>query len=361
MERFWKTVLSVCLFYLAAAMMVAPVRCVEAAREAIALCLDVVIPSLFPFFICSNLFLSLGVANLLSRRLSGLMRPLFGVPGSGALAAVLGVVSGYPIGASCAAGLYLSGSCTKTEAERLLTFCNNSGPLFILGAVGVGMLHDQRLGALLYGTHLVSAFFTGLLFRRYRGEVQSRAVALPPAAVTGKKNAAAAVGCAVADSVDSIFKVCGFVILFAVFCAALPPRLSHPFVYSFLEITGGIEAMLDGGILPEGILLPVVALVLALSGVSVMLQTAGIILPAGLSLKPYLLGKTVQAGLAFVFTWIVLRLWPIARRASVGEIFIPKLPGPKQLLAFASVELLLCGAILGGLYLIAWILEQKRR
>ena len=63
MERFWKTVLTLCLIYLATAMIISPVECVNATQDAIYLCIDVIIPSLFPFFICSRLFISLGIAN----------------------------------------------------------------------------------------------------------------------------------------------------------------------------------------------------------------------------------------------------------------------------------------------------------
>ncbi len=135
--------------YLICVMITNPAACISAAKEALRLCAEVVIPSLFPFFVCSNLLIGLGGARVLSRYLSRWMRPLFGIPGAGALAVVLGVVSGYPVGADCVAELYASGECTKTEAERMLAFCNNSGPLFVMGAIGVGMLNNPKLAAIL--------------------------------------------------------------------------------------------------------------------------------------------------------------------------------------------------------------------
>ena len=119
-------------------LMLYPQDSMSAAREGLKLCYNVIIPSLFPFFVLSALVVDLGVAGYIGRALEGLMRPLFNVPGACASAFVLGFVGGYPVGARTALSLYQKGMCTKTEAERLLSFCNNSGPAFILGVVGAG-------------------------------------------------------------------------------------------------------------------------------------------------------------------------------------------------------------------------------
>ena len=365
MERFWKTTIMVCLLYLASAMVAAPVACVHAAQNAVRLCLEVVIPSLFPFFVCSNLFIALGAANVLSRYLSRFMRPLFGVPGGGALAMVLGVISGYPVGASCAARLYTSGSCTKTEAERLLAFCNNSGPLFILGAVGIGMLGSQKLGILLYTAHVGAALLTGLLFRGYGRKIAGSAgTALPPAPAQGMRNAAASVGTAVADAVDSIFKVCGFVILFAVFAAALPTYPGSQFIYALLEITGGIKTLLGLQGL-GGLLLPLVSLFLAFSGISVLLQVAGIVMPSGLSVRPYIFGKLTQAVLAFGLTLLLLRLFPVEWQTFAPETMLLPVPTPRELFATAVLSLLWCaiaiGVLVAAVWISDWIERRKKR
>ncbi len=359
MHRFWKTIFLVSILYLSGSLLLFPIASVAAAREAITLCLDVVIPSLFPFLVCSHLFLSLGVAGLLSRVFSPLMRPIFGVPGCGALAAVLGVVSGYPVGASCVAGLYTSGNCTKAEAHRLLTFCNNSGPLFVLGALGIGMLKSQQLGILLYGSHLLSAFATGLFFHRWgKDSIQPESLALPPA--TGNRNLFASIGHAVADSVDTILKICGFVIIFAVFSASLPNTSATPFLYGLLEITGGIKSILEANVLSSPLLLPVISFFLALSGLSVLFQTAAIILPTGLSLKPYLLGKLVQAGFSFFFTMLFSQLFPIAQPATLQTSHWT-LPSPEQLFSMATASVLLLVVAVLFLWLILLLHKKSKR
>ena len=128
-----------------------PEESLEAAREGITLCLDVLIPSLFPFFVLSSLLIETGVAGLCARPLSRWMYPLFGVGGAGAAALVLGLIGGYPAGARTIAQLVERGECSREEARRLSRFCNNCGPAFFLGAVGMGVFGSKEVGFLLLG------------------------------------------------------------------------------------------------------------------------------------------------------------------------------------------------------------------
>ena len=61
------------------------------------------------------------------------MRPIFNVPGESAIALILGTISGYPVGAKVVCNLKKEKIISKIEAERLIAYTNNSGPLFILG------------------------------------------------------------------------------------------------------------------------------------------------------------------------------------------------------------------------------------
>ncbi len=295
-----KTVMIILVIYMAASMIISPVACITAGENALKLCADTVIPSLFPFIFCGNMLIALGIARILSRFLSKFMKPLFGVSGAGALAMVLGFASGYPIGAVCAASLYKSGECTRCEAERLLTFCNNSGPMFIIGVIGAKMANDVRIGVLLYVTHLLSAIFCGMLFKNYGREENNRC--LPPARDRDNlKTALPDIGEAVSRSVDTILLICGFIVIFAVLTASLPDTIFKKYIYAFLEITGGAGLFFKSF---DVTMLPVIAGFIAFSGVSVLAQVAAVIKPVGLSIMPYILGKITQALIAYLLIYI---------------------------------------------------------
>lgn len=108
----------------------------SAAKSGLNLWANSVLPSLLPFFIATELLGYTNVVALCGKFLNKFMRPIFNVPGEGAFALLMGIISGYPVGAKIVANLKEQKLCTSIEAERLIAFTNNSGPLFIVGTVG---------------------------------------------------------------------------------------------------------------------------------------------------------------------------------------------------------------------------------
>ena len=61
---------------------------------------------------------------------------VFGLSPGGAYVFLLGLLTGYPMGAKLTADLYYAGKISRQEAEYLLTFCNNPSPAFLITYVG---------------------------------------------------------------------------------------------------------------------------------------------------------------------------------------------------------------------------------
>ena len=307
----------------------------DAARNALSLCFEMVLPSLFPFFVFSSLFISIGGAEALRRPLSPLMQPLFGVGGAGASALLLGLTGGYPVGARTVAELYSGGLCSKRDAEKLLAFCNNSGPGFILGVVGAGVFGSTADGILLYLIHVLAALAAGILFRRGRRtkwhradnrrrgteaaleaaaeseSLRRRAVSLPSAKKAGTTQAFID---AVTSSFSGCINICGFVLFFSVLLALLrgagilalfssaagllgmSEACSGALAAGLLELTNGAALLV--GIAPPRAAFILAAFLLGFGGLSVHCQAMTFIAPAGLSARKYFVGKCAQAALS---------------------------------------------------------------
>ena len=275
----------------------------QAARDALALCAQTVIPSLFPFFVLSSLLVSCGAADALSHLLSPLMRPLFGLSGTGAAALGLGLCGGYPVGARTAAALVESGALSREEGERLLAFCNNAGPGFLLGICGGAVFSSPRAGAALYLIHTASALFTGMLLTRFLPPL--RAAPLQAAKQRGDASLAAAFPAAVQGALTGILNVCAFVVFFQVFTRLLLCALSASFraslpcalLIGFFELTSGVMALPNtrAGFLA-------CAALLAWGGLSVHCQTLGVLSASPLRGKFYLRGKAVQTLLSLILS-----------------------------------------------------------
>ena len=315
-----------------AALVAAPEQAVEGAKNGLILCFNVIVPSLFPFFVLSSLIVDLGLAAYLGRALEGLMRPLFRVSGSCSAAVVLGFIGGYPVGARTALQLYQQGLCSKTEAERLLAFCNNSGPAFIFGVVGAGVFGNSRVGLMLYLTHTLASLFVGLLFRFY-GTVHhrgsgSRQQPKPIETVT----IPAAFTNAVTRSFQSTLNICAFVVFFSVVLQlltawgaisalaellgmlGLSSQWAHRLVAGLLELSSGVSSLSGGSGLAGRA--SMAAFMLGWAGISVHCQVLSFLIDSGLSARVYLAGKLCHGLIAAALTWVATRLFPISQTVS---------------------------------------------
>ena len=273
------------------------------AGEALVLCGKSVIPALFPFLVVSSLLVSLGFGEWLSPYLGGLMAPLFRLPGLASSALVLGLVGGYPIGAQTAADLYRQRLLTRQETERLLSFCNNSNPVFLISVLGVGVFGSVQTGVWLWLIHVLSALLVGLLFRghgktadrRRPPPIPCRAVSLPAALVAAVRNSA-----------GGMLSVCAFVTLFYLVAApleALGPHLGTALVgvVELFSLTPLLTPDFFGFVLAAGCA--------GWGGLSVLCQTAAVLDGTDLTLRPCLLGKLIQgllAALLAAFVWACL-------------------------------------------------------
>ena len=274
----------------------------QAVGEGLALCTGSVIPALFPFLCVSSLLMALGFGELAAGPLGGLMA-LYGLDGPAASALLLGVVGGYPIGARTAAELVERRLLTREEGERLLTFCNNSNPVFLISVLGAGVFGNVRLGIWLWLIHVLSALLTGLLFRSggsgqrrcVTRKIPFRAVSLPSAVVT-----------AVGRALSGMLSVCAFVVLFYVLASPLR------------ELGGWLGALLVGTVelfsltplLPPtsaGFLLA--AFCTGWGGLSVLCQTAAVLDGTDLSLRTALLGKLLQGAFSALLASAIILLF----------------------------------------------------
>lgn len=301
-----------------------PETVARAAAGGLKLCAQVLIPALFPFLALAGLCVRRDYGRYLSPVLRPLMGPLFGLPDEGAGALALGAVGGYPVGAATAFALYDRGALTADETARLLSFCNNAGPSFILGVAGAVLFRSACTGVLLLAAHLLAALLTGSLLRAPAPRVGKRAAGRPAAAAR-EEPFAVSFTAAVSTAAGSMLSVCAFVVFFSVLTpfllhlGALEPgaRLlgalsgcgeaaARAVLTGALELSSGVAALGASGC-PRGVLLSAVSFLLGWGGLCVHGQVASLRGLRPVSLRPYLLGKLCQGALAAVLIQFLSR------------------------------------------------------
>lgn len=326
----------------------------QAAKDALSTCLYILLPSLFPFFVLSRMLVKSGGAALLGRACDRIMRPLFNINGNGAAAFILGIISGYPVGAKTVTELYREKALSKPEAENLLCFSNNSGPLFILGAVGTGMLANRQAGIVLYIIHVLASVSVGVLLRFTIPSSGIRTLAAQ------RHSSEDIFTSSVEDSVTTLLHVFGYVIFFAVVmqllqdfhCIAfftqilssvnLPGEVTQALTCGALELTTGIKKLSGATAVPLSIKLVFISAVLGWAGLSVHFQVKGILSGSGLSFGKYLMGKGLHAVIAAVYAAVAMYFikldTPVFAPAIVTQTQSCKLP---LFFAIASLIILL--------------------
>ncbi len=295
-------------------------QAIRECREGLRLCVELILPSLFPFFVLSALLGKLGLPAELGRALAPLGEKLFHVSGAGLTALFMGLLGGYPLGAAYIAEMAERDAVSEEEAGRLLAFCNNSGPAFFLGAVGTGVFASPGLGLLLYGTHICAALLTGFLLR---GAKPKSSASLPaPAPVPFSR----ALPEAVRQAVSASLNVCGFVVCFTVFTGLLnangflsllagrvsdlsgqPLTWCRALLSGFFELGGGIGAM--RGLDPTPLNLALAAGLMGWGGLSVHFQTLAFLADSNIKCAPHTAGRLLSAVISFVLTFLLARLF----------------------------------------------------
>jgi sporulation integral membrane protein YlbJ len=328
------------IFILTLFMIINPRETVYAAGEGFALWYSVIVPALLPFFIVAELLVSLGFAHFLGVLLEPVMRPVFKLPGAASLVVAMGFTSGFPIGAVLTRRLYEDKLLTGPEAERVISFTNNSSPLFILGAVGVGMFNSPLIGGILALSHYLSNILVGLIhglhvsrdIKTKRRPMKILFQAALQALADNKNNdpPGKLLSDSVKNSINNILAIAGFIIIFSVltrmlsvwgimnilslilkkifFFWQLPAQVSYGMSMGLFEITIGSKAIASAITKDIFIEVMAVSIVLAFSGFSIIAQVMGVAAGLPVRLSFYLKSRAMQMVLSAVITWFSCRI-----------------------------------------------------
>lgn len=306
----------------------------DGARTGLLLCAEVVIPTLFPFLALSSFVIQLGIAERFGKYVTRLTSVLFQLPGASASVLVLGILGGYPVGAKACAELVEKGALTRAEGNRLLSFCINSSPAYIIGAVGTGLLHSTQAGILLYAAHVLSSLLVGVLLR-VRG-IKRPALA-PERRPVKAMSASAALVTSVTGAASSMLGISGFVVFFSavstlLFSTGLIESGAHLIAFlpgmhwfdagtaqtllkGFLEVSGGCDAVVHNGQTVLGAL----SACLSWSGLSVIFQVLFAVRGTGLSARAYVSCRPLHMLFSVLITILLFTLFPVAIPALAGN------------------------------------------
>lgn len=280
-----------------------------------------VLPGLFPFMFLTKLLTELGLVFKVSKRFSKLSNKLFGTPGVSIYCFIMSILSGYPIGAKIICDLYQKNLITEEDAKRMSIFCTTSGPIFVIGAVGVGMLSSFKIGVIIYISHILSSLICGLAYNlifKTKGQTQTTVIL-----ATNEKDTNIFSSC-LSDTINSLLMVGGYITIFYLLTEVLDilkivAGISQSFsvcfnkininqetlsgiIYGVVEVTHGVKAL-------SMLQIPNYAIVCSLisfSGISIIMQSLAFLKTAKIKARTFIFSKCVQAIISFFLCKLLL-------------------------------------------------------
>lgn len=396
--------------FLSAALMLAvlmigyPEASWQAGIRGLAIWWDVLFPSLFPFFVISEVLLGFGIVHFLGKLLDPLMRPLFRIPGSGGFVLAMGFASGYPVSAKLATQLREQRLVSRVEGERLVSFTTSSDPIFLIGAVSVGFFGNPKLAGALALSHYGGALLIGLIMRFYRPDRKEAAApaakgepgrfslklalrAMHEARIQDGRSLGELLRQAVASSLQLMTVVGGLVVFFSVILEVLtaagfmsslyagfrhllpllglPSPLAEPLMGGLFEVTLGAKAAAAPQGIPLMFMAATAAFILSWGGLSVHAQVASILNSSDLRYFPFLLARFLHAVLS---AGLLLLIWnPLMGSAPAWGIASPELGHPRAHYGWQAVPeafrffLMTMTALLSLSFLIGFIRRRHRK
>lgn len=300
-----------------ALILIFPANAYIGAKKGLLLWFNTVLPTLLPFIIMSNLIIRLQITKPLSKFLYPFFHFIFRVSKGGCYPILIGFLSGIPVGAKSVGDLYSNGSIEEEEAQYLLSFCNNSSPMFIIGYIAIAQLNMKELrGPLLFIIYISGILSAFLYFRilklHKRKNIYASEYSNSFIEVVEPKFNFAVLDSAIMDGFEVITKVGGYIILFSIPAQIVtsfgsPDNLFKLLSIGLLEITTGIN-QISMSSLDLNIKIVLITMITSLGGLSGMAQTKSVISNTRLSFGTYFKVKLIHVVIAFLMASFYVKI-----------------------------------------------------
>lgn len=306
-----KSVLFLLSIVLLCYLFLCPRDAVQASLAGVRLWFYTLLPSLLPFIILSNLLIQWDKLILILKPFDRIFQVCFGLSPFGGYAMLIGILCGCPMGAKVTADLYREKKIDQLEADYLLSFANNTSPVFLSSYIFLHILDGSvplsQINMIYYGSIFLTSLTFRMVYHRFY-KTGNRIINIP------SKNQIF-IKCfdsAVMNGFETIAKLGGYVILFSIISHGLlnlfPSSMLSCFIAPVIEVTSGLEILKEQ--MAGFSVLPFFTMIFAsFGGLSVMAQTKGMLVSTPLHLRTYIFGKMVNtlycALLSFLFFFII--------------------------------------------------------
>ena len=280
-----------------------------------------IFPSLFPFFVLSEIMIKYGIPEFIGNLLKPIMNKLFRIKGSAAFIFVMSIISGNPSNAKYTRELFLTGTLNKYEATKILCMTCFANPLFILGTVSLMFLNNKEVGILILLCHYIGNIIIGLLLRNYypsKYEKESFSfnhaiLAMHEKRISNKDKFGTIFTNSLINSINTLLLILGVMTICLVITTIIDNNINvgsvmQSAINGFVEMTQGLK-YISMEPLPLKIKCVLSAMILSFGGLSVHMQIISILSDTDIKYLPFLCCRIMHAIISGIITFILFDFW----------------------------------------------------
>ena len=263
-----------------------------------------IIPSLFPFFVISDILNSYNAINYIPNFIKRIFKRLFNISNNALFIFFISMLSGFPSNARNIKNLYIDNKISKEEAEHLLLFTHFSNPIFILGTLVIIFFDNKDLGILILISHYLPNFIIAIFFRKLN---------LPKDNYNINNNNVNSFGKvfskAIKNSTDSILMIAGTLSVFLIVSTIIINffnfnSINSLLIKSILEITSGLKEISTISF-SNSTLIIMSSCILSFGGLSVHMQVMNELNETDINYKNFFIGRIFQTFLSLIVSYII--------------------------------------------------------
>lgn len=304
-----------------------PEYCTKGIKNGIDICVEMLIPSLFPYMVLSSFMIRSGSMNGICRFFGKPFGRLTGLPPECLTAVLFSIIGGYPVGAKCVSLLFKDGIIDRIQSRRMMYYCVCSGPAFLLTAVGCLLIGSPTAGAILYFSQLISTFIVMIVVGYIQKNKQSEKTKQQISQRINNSGISESFVQSVNDGASAMTGMCSMVLLFSMLIGILEysgainyisgllsglgaPVWIHSLFYGLLEVSIGCKAVHD-----STAPLWVYSAVVGFGGMCVHFQILSLTSAFRLEILRYLIARVINSVISSFISIILCELFFIAKPA----------------------------------------------
>jgi len=294
-----------------------PKDIMESVTFSISVWKDAIIPSLFPFFMISELLINYGFIELITELTKNIMSKYFHLPGSASFVLVGSMISGFPSSAKYIIELLTNKQINIKEAEYLLKFCHFSNPMFVIGTIGTLLLNNKTIGILIFIVHFLTNFIIAFIYKPKHNYYTKEKISIINAInkmhkkrISNNLYFSKILSQSVFKTIKTLLLLLGIITTFIVAQTILNEifqleYITGAIVGGILEMTTGIKSITNTN-LPLNITASIIAFFLSFGGLSIHMQVMSILSNTNIEYIPYLISRIIHGLCSAAIVFMIL-------------------------------------------------------